>query len=156
MKIEVWWIGKTKEKYLNAGIHLYFNRLKHYNKVETLTIPDVKPLNDPNQLKNAESDRVLSKLSHQDFLVLCDERGKQYQSVSFASKLESWLMQSQYKRIVFLIAGAYGASDSLKDRSDALLSLSEFTFSHQMARLILMEQLYRAFTILRNEKYHNV
>jgi 23S rRNA (pseudouridine1915-N3)-methyltransferase len=156
MKIEIWWIGKTNEKYLQQGIAIYHKRLNHYNKVNTYTIADVKPSKDFRKLKESEGEIILSKITNQDMLILCDENGKQCDSLKFASKLESWMMRSQYKRVIFLIAGAYGASLELKSRANELLSLSPLTFSHQMARLILMEQLYRAFTIIRNEKYHNV
>lgn len=156
MKIEIWWIGKTNEKYLQQGIDIYHKRLKHYNKVDLCTIPDVKPQRDFRKLKTLESETILSKINPHDMLILCDEVGEQFDSLKFSAKIEQWLMRSQFKRIIFLIAGAYGASSELKSRADEQLSLSPLTFSHQMARLILIEQIYRAFTILRNEKYHNV
>ena len=156
MKIEIWWIGKTNEKYLTTGIDLYLKRLKHYNKVSTFTIPDVKSSKESIRVMTEEGNQVLNRLNHQDFLILCDENGKTMDSVLLARHMEKWLMQSQYKRIVFLIGGAWGASEEVKKRSNFTLSLSKMTFSHQMIRLFLVEQIYRSFTIIRNEKYHNV
>ncbi|NNF35606.1 MAG: 23S rRNA (pseudouridine(1915)-N(3))-methyltransferase RlmH [Saprospiraceae bacterium] len=156
MKIEIWWIGKTNEKYLQQGIDIYHKRLKHYNRVNLITIPDVKSPRDSGKLKALEGENILSKITNQDMLILCDENGKQYDSMKFAAQIESWMMRSQYKRLIFLIAGAYGASSELKSRANEQLSLSPLTFSHQMARLILLEQIYRGLTIIKNEKYHNV
>ena len=156
MKIEVWWIGKTNEKYLTQGIDLYLKRIKHYNRINTVTFPDVKSNKIEHILKSMEGQLFMSKLGPSDYVILCDEKGKEYDSIKFSAKLEWWLMNSQYKRIIFIVAGAFGASDELKSRADTTLSLSRLTFSHQMVRLFLMEQIYRAFTIIRNEKYHNV
>ncbi|RMD69469.1 MAG: 23S rRNA (pseudouridine(1915)-N(3))-methyltransferase RlmH, partial [Bacteroidetes bacterium] len=131
-------------------------RLSHYNPFELVTLPDVKQGHKlaPDQLMAKEAEMVLGKLQPNDMLVLLDERGQQYSSRQFARQLERWL-QRPVRRIVFLVAGAWGAAPELKLRADVQLSLSQMTFSHQMVRLFLAEQLYRAFTILRGEPYHN-
>jgi len=154
MKIEFWYIGKTNEKYLNQGIQIFEKRLKHYCKFSSVCIKDVKPGQNAAETKQRECDLILSKLTSADYLILLDEIGEMYSSEKFAQQINKLQMQSS-KKIVFLIAGAFGADGRLQDRADKLLSLSKMTFSHQMIRLFFLEQLYRAFTILRNEKYHN-
>jgi len=155
MNIEFWYIGKTNEKYLTEGINIYAKRLKHYCKYSEVCLKDVKPGQTAEETKARESDLVLSKLKNEDLFILLDEKGKTYDSVAYANQVQKWLNQGP-KRIVFLVAGAFGASEELKKRANHKLSLSDMTFSHQMIRLFFTEQLYRAFSILRNEKYHNV
>lgn len=156
MKIELWAIGKTNEKYLEEGINLYLKRLKHYLNFEFVIIPDVKQAGNlnPNQLKVKEGEVIITKLKNEDFLILLDERGDSFTSEAFATFLEQ-KMQLSYKKIVFLVGGAFGFSETLYERANGKLSLSKMTFSHQMVRLFFVEQLYRAMTILRNEPYHN-
>lgn len=156
MKIELWWIGKTKFKYLELGISEYENRLKHYTSFKTMTIPDVKQAGklSPDQLKQKEAEAVITKLDSQSTLILLDENGKSFSSVKFADFLQQKMNQS-FRKIIFLVGGAYGFDEALYQRANATVSLSEMTFSHQMVRLFFVEQLYRAFTILNNEKYHN-
>ncbi len=156
MKIELWQIGKTSDKWLESGIEHYTKRLAHYNPFELVTLPDIKQGHrlSPEQLMVREAEMVLGRLQPNDMLILLDERGQQYRSRQFARQLEQWL-QRPVRRIVFLVAGAWGAAPELKLRADVQLSLSQMTFSHQMVRLFLAEQLYRAFTILRGEPYHN-
>jgi 23S rRNA (pseudouridine1915-N3)-methyltransferase len=156
MKVAFWWIGRTNEKYLEQGINIYLKRLKHYTNCETTIIKDVKPQKDISKWKELESDAILSRLQPTDYLILCDEKGKKYDSLNLSLQIEKWRMNSSYKRLIFLVAGAYGASETLKERSNHQLSLSDLTFSHQMVRLFLVEQVYRSFTIINNEKYHNV
>jgi len=155
MKIEFWYIGKTNEKYLIQGIDIFEKRLKHYCKFSSVCLKDVKPGQTSEETKKREADMVLSKLSSSDYLVLLDEIGDSYSSPSFSKLIEKLQLQSS-KKIIFLIAGAFGAHETLQNRADKLLSLSKMTFSHQMVRLFFVEQLYRAFTIIRNEKYHNI
>lgn len=155
MNIEFWYIGKTNEKYLTEGMQIYAKRLKHYCKYNEICLKDVKPGNSSNETRTREGDLLISKLKNEDLVILLDEKGKTYDSVTYANQLQKWLNQGP-KRIVFIVAGAFGASLKLKNRADHKLSLSEMTFSHQMIRLFFTEQLYRAFTILRNEKYHNI
>ncbi len=155
MNIEFWYIGKTNEKYLNQGMEVYSKRLKHYCRYSEVCLKDVKPGNTPIETKSREAELVLGKLKNSDMLILLDEKGKSYTSVIFSSQLQKW-MNSSPRRIIFLVAGAFGASESLTERANHLLSLSDMTFSHQMIRLLFIEQLYRGFTILKNEKYHNI
>lgn len=154
MQIELWCIGKTSDKYLQQGMDIYTKRLKHYCKYKTVVIKDVKAQRDPNVLKELEAEQVLRLLQPADYLMLLDERGRQYTSEDFAAALGQMQLRS-IRRVIFLVAGAYGAHQKLIDRADQKLSLSLMTFSHQMIRLFFVEQLYRAYTILRNEKYHN-
>lgn len=156
MKIELWAIGKTNEKYLEEGIAIYLKRLKHYLNFELIIIPDIKQAGNLNatQLKNKEGETILARLKNEDFLMLLDEKGDVHTSEAFATFLEQ-KMQLSYKRIVFLIGGAFGFSETLYERANGKLSLSKMTFSHQMVRLFFVEQVYRAMTILKNEPYHN-
>lgn len=154
MKIEFWYIGKTNEKYLQTGMDLYAGRLKHYCKYSDVCVKDVKPATDSAATTLLEGQAILRKIKSEDMLILLDETGKTYSSVAFADQLQRWLNRGS-RRIIFLVAGAFGASSELKNRADAMLSMSAMTFSHQMVRLFFTEQLYRAFTILKNEKYHN-
>lgn len=156
MKVQLWAIGKTNERYLEEGIALYAKRLRHYLRFEWRVLPDVKKAGKlpPAQLKAREAETVLKQLEQGDFLILLDERGKMMSSEAFAQFLEHKL-QLSYRRLIFLIGGAYGFDDSLYESANGKLSLSQMTFSHQMVRLFMAEQLYRAATILNNEPYHN-
>ena len=156
MKILLLVIGKTDEDYLVTGIKKYVGRLGHYVSFEMKEIPDIrnrKTLSEEQQ-KKAESFLLLSQLQPSDQVILLDERGKNYTSVEFSESLEKG-MSSGAKRMVFLIGGPYGFDKEVYDRADAKMSLSPMTFSHQMVRLIFLEQLYRAFTILKGEPYHH-
>jgi 23S rRNA (pseudouridine1915-N3)-methyltransferase len=156
MKVEFWVIGKTSFPYLDEGNEIYLNRIKHYLPFQMTTIPDIKNRKSlsEEQIKIKEGEIVLSKLNTGDFLILMDERGKQRTSVQFAEYLQNILQQS-HKRAVFLIGGAYGFSDTVYERCNTKISLSNMTFSHQMVRLIFLEQFYRALTIMNNEPYHH-
>ena len=156
MKILLLAIGKTDEDYLITGIKKYVGRLGHYASFEMKEIPDIrnrKTLSEDQQ-KKAESFLLLQQLQPGDHVVLLDENGKQYSSVAFAENFEKQ-MASGAKRIVFVIGGPYGFAQEVYDKADAKLSLSPMTFSHQMVRLVFVEQLYRAFTILKGEPYHH-
>lgn len=155
MKIELWAIGKTSEKYLEAGIEIFEKRLKNYLPFSWTILPDVKlKTTDGALLKKEEAKLVLAKLQPDDYLVLLDEAGKQWSSTEMAFWLERKL-SSPGKKLVFLIGGAFGFAPEVYARAQEQISLSKMTFSHQMVRLFFMEQLYRAMTILRNEPYHN-
>jgi 23S rRNA (pseudouridine1915-N3)-methyltransferase len=156
MKIAAWCIGKTAFAYLDEGIALYAKRLQHYAPFEWTVLPDIKNAKHltTDQIKEQEGALVLAKLLPDDFLLLLDERGKAYTSPAFAAYLEQRLVQSP-RRMVFLIGGAYGFSDAVYARANGQLSLSSMTFSHQMVRLFFIEQLYRAFTIIKGEPYHH-
>ena len=155
MKIELWVVGKTAFKYLEEGIVLYEKRLKHYTSFELVVLPDVKnPPLSTEALKMKEGELILNKLTKDDVLVLLDENGKHQTSMAFSKFIENQQINST-KRLVFQIGGAFGFSEAVYQRANFKLSLSKMTFSHQMIRLFFVEQLYRAFTIVRGEKYHN-
>ena len=156
MKILLLVIGKTDEDYLVTGIKKYVGRLGHYVSFELKEIPDIrnrKTLSEDQQ-KKAESFLLLQQMQPGDHVVLLDENGTQHTSVAFAEQMEK-LMASGAKRIVFVIGGPYGFAQEVYDKANAKMSLSPMTFSHQMVRLIFVEQLYRAFTILKGEPYHH-
>lgn len=156
MKIELWCINKTSQKFIRDGIDLYVKRLSHYISFELTVIPAPKsasklPLA---KLKLAEASLVKQRLKETDYLILLDEKGKEFSSVEFAKQLQKLQMSSK-KRVVFLIGGGYGFDESLKIRSNSLVSLSKMTFPHELVRVIFLEQLYRACTINKGEKYHH-
>ncbi|WP_418500790.1 23S rRNA (pseudouridine(1915)-N(3))-methyltransferase RlmH [Flagellimonas sp.] len=156
MQITLIAIGKTDRSELEQLITLYEKRLKHYIKFEFVVLPDIK--NSKNlseaQQKEKEGELILAQLQPTDTLVLLDENGKQYTSVDFAQFLQK-KMNSGLKNLVLAIGGPYGFSDAVYAKGNGKISLSKMTFSHQMVRLFLVEQLYRGFTILRNEPYHH-
>ncbi len=155
MKVTCWAIGKTSEPYLTEGIGIFEKRLKNYLPFEWVIWPDIKgKTQDAAALKKAEGQMILSKIAPDDYLVLLDEQGEQHSSTELARWMERRLASSQ-RRLIFLIGGAYGFDAALYERANAQWSLSRLTFSHQMARVFVLEQLYRAMTILRNEPYHN-
>lgn len=155
MKIIFLEVGKTVNANLKRMIDDYASRLSHYTKFQTKDIPELKSTKNltEQQQKTLEGQLILSNVNQSDFLVLLDERGKQYRSLDFASQMEKWMNQG--RDIIFLVGGPYGFSEEVYKRANALISLSIMTFSHQMIRLLFVEQLYRAFTILNNEPYHH-
>ncbi|TQI70950.1 23S rRNA (pseudouridine1915-N3)-methyltransferase [Gramella sp. Hel_I_59] len=156
MTIKLVCVGKTDKRELEDLINIYSERLQHYIKYELELIPDLKKTKslDENQQKTKEGDLILSGTQNSDFVVLLDENGKQYDSVAFSEYIQK-RMNTGLKRLIFVIGGPYGFSDAVYARSDGKISLSKMTFSHQMVRLFATEQLYRAFTILKNEPYHH-
>ncbi|WPY97475.1 23S rRNA (pseudouridine(1915)-N(3))-methyltransferase RlmH [Christiangramia sp. OXR-203] len=156
MTIKLVCVGKTDKRELEDLINIYSERLQHYIKFELDVIPDLKKTKnlDENQQKNKEGDLILSGTQNSDFLVLLDEDGKQYDSVAFSEYIQK-RMNTGLKRLIFVIGGPYGFSDAVYTRANGKVSLSKMTFSHQMVRLFATEQLYRAFTILKNEPYHH-
>lgn len=156
MKIKLLAIGKTDNKQLQQLIDEYQNRLKHYVKFELEIIPDIKNVKNLSeaQQKEKEGELILSKLQPTDQLVLLDDKGKQYTSVELSQYLQK-KMNSGIKQLVLVIGGPYGFSEAVYQKAQGKLSLSKMTFSHQMIRLFIVEQVYRGFTILRNEPYHH-
>ncbi len=156
MKVHVYFVGKTTEKYLRTGEEIYRKRLGHYLPISFDVLADIKQGGklDPGKRKEKEGELILSRLNPDDRLILLDEGG-----ASFSSKeLATWLdreLQRPARKLVFVVGGAFGFSPAVYARANGKLSLSTLTFSHQMVRLFFTEQLYRAMTILRNEKYHN-
>lgn len=156
MKISLFAVGKTSYSFVQDGCNLYYNRLKHYTKFEEVIIEDVKKAGNlsPDQLKHEEGKKILSKIDVNDFVVLLDEKGKVFNSNEFAN----WIAQKQVQsttHLIFVIGGAFGFSPELYERANMKLQLSAMTFSHQIIRSIFAEQIYRAFTIIKGEPYHN-
>ena len=156
MQIKLLAIGKTDNKQLIQLIEDYQKRLKFYIKFDFEIIPDIKNAKNlsENQQKQKEGELILNKINSSDALILLDENGKQLDSVSFSTYLQKH-MNSGIKQLVFVIGGPYGFSQDVYAKSKGKLALSKMTFSHQMVRLFFIEQLYRGFTILRNEPYHH-
>lgn len=156
MKIKLFIIGKTNIEYLKTGESEYENRLKHYCNFEEIIINNVKNGNKlaKNELKSREGELVLKNIGSIDKVILLDNKGKINSSNEFSNFLKENMLHST-KNLVFIIGGAYGFSEKVYNRANNRLSLSKMTFSHQMVRLIFKEQLYRAFTIIKGEKYHH-
>lgn len=156
MKITLLVIGKTDAGYFIDAVGEYQKRLEHYIPFEIQVIPDIKNTKSltADQQKEKEGELILRNLQAGDYLVLLDDKGKEYTSVQFATYIEK-KTHTVAKRLVFLIGGPYGFSQSVYNKANEKLTLSRMTFSHQMVRLIFVEQLYRAMTILNNEPYHH-
>lgn len=156
MTIRLFAIGKTDSKPLQQLIAEYQKRLKHYVKFELELIQDIKNVKNLSeaQQKEKEGELILKKLNTTDILILLDENGRQLTSIDFSSYLQK-KMNSGIKQLVFVIGGPYGFSEAIYQRAQGKVSLSKMTFSHQMVRLFVVEQIYRAFTILKNEPYHH-
>ena len=156
MKIKLLAIGKTDNKNLIALIDEYQNRLKHYIKFEMEIIPDIKNVKNLSEIKQKEKEGelILSKLQNTDQLVLLDDKGNDFTSIQFSQYLQK-KMNSGIKQLVLVIGGPYGFSKAVYKKSFGKISLSKMTFSHQIIRLFVVEQLYRGFTILKNEPYHH-
>lgn len=156
MKIALLMIGKTDARYFAEAIDEYRQRLTHYVPFEMQVIPDIKNAKSlsESQQKEREGEMLLKALQAGDYVVLLDERGKEMTSKQFASYLEK-KMGSVSRRLVFIIGGPYGFSEALYKIANEKLSLSQMTFSHQMIRLLFIEQIYRAMTILNGEPYHH-
>lgn len=157
MVIEMIVVGKTVGTWLDAGIGEYTGRLGHYVRFSTTVIPELKNARKlrEEQIKVAEGELILNRITTSDHVVLLDENGRQPEgSVAFADWLQG-VMNRGTRRLVFVVGGAYGFSSAVYARTNEKISLSQMTFSHQMVRLIFTEQLYRAFTILGGEPYHH-
>jgi len=156
MKITLLAVGKTEDKYLIEGIEKYLGRLKHYIGFNFVIIPDIKNTKNLTQAqqKSKEAELILKQISNLDIVILMDEKGKKYTSVLFADYLNKQMIRS-VQQLVFIIGGPYGFDESVYKRANGSISLSDMTFSHQMVRLFFVEQLYRAFSILKGEPYHH-
>jgi 23S rRNA (pseudouridine1915-N3)-methyltransferase len=156
MKITLLVIGKTDAGYFVDAVDEYRKRLEHYIPFELQVIPDIKNTKNLTdiQQKEKEGELILKSLQAGDYLVLLDDKGKEYTSVQFASYIEK-KTHTVAKRLVFVVGGPYGFSPAIYEKASEKLTLSRMTFSHQMVRLIFVEQLYRAMTILNNEPYHH-
>lgn len=149
-------IGKTNVDFVQSGLKTYLDRLKHYAKVEWVELPDVKRVdkNDKELLKEKEGIAFLDQIQSNDQVLVMDEQGKSISSKALAKKIDEHQLYGSGD-LVFLIGGAYGFSADVYARANQKISLSSMTFTHQMARLILAEQIYRAFTIIKGEPYHH-
>jgi 23S rRNA (pseudouridine1915-N3)-methyltransferase len=156
MNITLLMIGNTSDAFVKSGCDLFFSRLKHYIKVKEIVIPDLKDRKHLNaeQIKDKEAMLILEKAASANYIVLLDERGKEFSSIEFAGFLQK-NMNSGIRELMFIIGGAFGVAETVKQKADITFSLSRMTFTHQLIRLLFAEQLYRAMTILKNEPYHN-
>jgi 23S rRNA (pseudouridine1915-N3)-methyltransferase len=156
MKITILAIGKKHEPKLESAILDYTARLNHYTKCEwKLLEAKITPSLEIEQIKQVESDLIRKQINQKDAVILLDERGSDLTSPALAERIQK-LMNSGIQNLVFVIGGAYGVDESLMERADLILSFSKLVFPHQLVRLILIEQLYRAHTILAGEKYHHI
>lgn len=156
MKMTLLTVGKTDVKWVREGLELYTSRLVHYIPFQVQEIPELKNVSalSHEQIKAKEGAAIMKELKPGDDVILLDEHGKEYRSIEFAKMIETRISRSS-RDIVFIIGGAYGFSQEIYDRADGKISLSKMTFSHQMVRTVFVEQLYRAFTIIKGEPYHH-
>ena len=148
-------VGKTTDKHFQAGINDYVERISHYMPFEIVTIPELKNTKSlsEEQQKQAEGELILKQIQTSDTVVLLDEHGKEFRSIEFAKWLEH--KRNTARRLIFIIGGPYGFSQAVYSRANEQISLSKMTFSHQMIRLVFIEQIYRACTIIKGEPYHH-
>jgi 23S rRNA (pseudouridine1915-N3)-methyltransferase len=156
MNIKVIVVGKTIKSYFNEAEGEYLKRLKRYINIEYIVIPELKNAKklSPNQIKEKEAELIEKQLNNFDCTILLDEKGKQKTSVQMSDFLQK-KMNEAVKSLCFIVGGAYGFSDEMRNKHKEKLSLSNMTFSHQMIRTFLFEQIYRGLSILKNEPYHN-
>lgn len=156
MNITVMVVGKNTEDFVKAGLSKYYNRIQHYINIKHLEINELKDKKNyaPAQVKERESAFILQQVPKSSILVLLDEGGTQYSSIEFASFLQRQMNKGS-KDLCFIIGGAFGVTEEIRTKADHVISMSKMTFTHQFVRVVLAEQIYRAFTILRNEPYHN-
>lgn len=157
MKLQFWSIGKTHESYVREGVEEFTKRISKYYPVEWKIISNARQTvnTEENDIKKSEGQTILQALQKDDYLVLLDENGKQINSPQLASFIES-RANSSTRQVIFLIGGAFGVDENIKTRSNFIWSFSQLVFPHQLVRLMLAEQIYRACTIIRNEKYHHL
>lgn len=155
MRITLIESGKTKDPFIREGVELFRKRVVHYVPFKIETMPDLKNTRNltMKEVQNQEAALLLKRLKATDHVVLLDERGQQFDSIAFAEHLNA--LEGRVNHLIFVIGGPYGFSEEMYHKAHAKISLSRLTFSHQLVRLIFMEQLYRAFTILKGEPYHH-
>lgn len=156
MNIKLVVVGKSEERYLCEAVDIYLKRLQHYVGFELVVLPDVKNAKSlpVGELKDREAEMILKQTAKADRVVLLDEKGKEFSSMEFSKYLEKQ-MNASVRTLAFVVGGAFGFSDKVYEACKERLSISRMTFSHQMIRLLFVEQLYRAFTIIKGEPYHN-
>mgnify|MGYP003289507304 FL=1 len=156
MKITLLTVGKTDKDWVRQGMDIYASRMKHYFPFFIVEIPELKNVSSlsEEQIKTKEGELILKNVKPADDVILLDERGREHSSMEFAKVLQDKISYNG-KDMVFVIGGAYGFSEAVRQRAASKISLSRMTFSHQMVRAIFVEQLYRAFTIMKGEPYHH-
>jgi 23S rRNA (pseudouridine1915-N3)-methyltransferase len=156
MKIVLVQTGKTTDSNISEVAELYRSRISKYSVFEIITLPDLKNTRSMSveEQKLKEGKRMLQAINNDDYIILLDEKGKELRTIEFTGLMEKNFMLSR-KRLVFMIGGPWGFSDEIYRRSDLKLSLSRMTYSHQLVRLLFLEQLYRVFTIIKGEPYHH-
>jgi 23S rRNA (pseudouridine1915-N3)-methyltransferase len=156
MKITLLLTGKTSDKLISGIMDTYSARIKKYVVFDIIVLPEIKNTASLSvqEHKIKEGKKVIQALEQDDYIILLDEKGKEFRTIEFASFLEKSFMLPK-KRIVFIIGGPWGFSDEVYNRCDIKISLSKMTFPHQLVRLLFLEQLYRAFTVIKNEPYHH-
>lgn len=156
MKITLLTVGKTDKDWVRQGIDIYTTRMKHYFPFSIIEIPELKNVASlsEDQIKTKEGELILKNIKPTEDVILLDERGREFSSMEFAKLLQDKISYIG-KDLVFVIGGSYGFSEAVKQRANSKISLSKMTFSHQMVRAIFVEQLYRAFTIMKGEPYHH-
>ena len=156
MRITLMQNGKTRDPFIAEGVEEFRKRVIRYAPFTVETIPDLKNSRNMsmNEVMEKEGRMLLKRIKPQEYLLLLDERGKEFNSIDFAGYLNT--LEGQVNHLIFVIGGPYGFSGEVYSRADAMVSMSKLTFSHQLVRVLFMEQLYRAFTILRGEPYHHI
>jgi 23S rRNA (pseudouridine1915-N3)-methyltransferase len=157
MPLELWMIGKTKDSYVKEGFQFYFKRINRYHnlKIKYLSESKITHKTPIKLIQENQADIVMKQLKQNDRLILFDEAGIQMNSIRFSDNLRHAIENFTTMRCIFIVGGAYGFSDKLKMRANQLISLSKMTFPHQLVRLFIAEQFYRAFTIINRESYHH-
>ena len=157
MNLKVIVVGRVKQGYLRAALGEFAQRINRYSSLEIIEIKEEKiaSRSDPERIKEKEAERIVSKLDSRSYNIALDEQGKELSSLKFAHLFEE-VSRKGYRQMSFIIGGALGLSSRVKEQADLVLALSRMTFTHEMIRLFLLEQIYRAFTIIRGEPYHNL
>lgn len=157
MNVEIWSLGKENDSFIDDGIRYYFKKTKPWNPIDLviLQLPKKAATTDVERTKQQEEETILKKLTSNHYLILLDERGKKLNSIQWSQQFQHCMNQGT-KTMVILIGGAFGVTEAIKKRADQCWSLSDLVFPHQMVRLIVAEQVYRAFSILNNSPYHHV
>lgn len=155
MKITLITVGNVKRDYIRKGVKVFSNRINRYVELDYAIVKDAKSSADPylERIKKVEGTRIQEKVDHRSFVVVLDEQGKDMTSMEFSRLLEK--NQIAEKNMTFIVGGPYGLDESIIKNCDMLLSLSSMTLTHEMSQLLLLEQIYRGFSILNNEPYHN-
>lgn len=156
MNIKLIVVGKSESEHLRSWVEVYVKRLSHYIGFEIVTLPDVKNAKNLSvgELKEREGEMILRQIEKADKVVLLDEKGKEFSSIEFSKYLEKQ-MNASVRTLAFVVGGAFGFSPKVYEKIGERIAISRMTFSHQMIRLLVVEQIYRAFTILKGEPYHN-